>query len=58
MLCISLTPHYHFYPFHRHLDINQAITAERSPLHIATTMGKIFETSSSFHVKYYTAGKL
>ena len=25
---ISLTPHYHFHPLHRHLDINRAITAE------------------------------
>ena len=24
---ICLTPLYHFYPFHRHLDISQAITA-------------------------------
>ena len=33
---ISLTPLYHFYPLHRHLDISQAITAESSPLHIAS----------------------
>ena len=26
---ISLTPHYHFHQVHRHLDISQAITAER-----------------------------
>ena len=32
---ISLTPHYHFHPLHRHLDISRAITAESSPLHIA-----------------------
>ena len=31
---ISLTPHYHFHPLHRHLDISRAITAESSPLHI------------------------
>ena len=24
---ISLTPHYHFHPLHRHLDISRAITA-------------------------------
>ena len=34
---ISLIPHYHFHPPHRHLDISLAITAENSPLHIATT---------------------
>ena len=33
---ISLTPHYHFHPLHRHLDISRAITAESSPLHIAS----------------------
>ena len=32
---IYLTPLYHFHPLHRHLDISQAITADRSPLHIA-----------------------
>ena len=34
---ISLTPRYHFHPFHRHLDISQVITAESSPLHIASS---------------------
>ena len=33
---ISLTPHYHFHPLHRNLDISRAITAESSPLHIAS----------------------
>ena len=33
---ISLTPHYHVRPLHRHLNISQAITAESSPLHIAS----------------------
>ena len=28
---ISLTPHYHFHPLHKHLDISRAITAESSP---------------------------
>ena len=32
---IYLTPLYHFYPLHRHLDISRAVTAESSPLHIA-----------------------
>ena len=34
---ISLTPHYHFHPLHRHLDISRAITAESSPPHIASS---------------------
>ena len=34
---ISLTPHCHFHPVHRHLDISWAITAESSPLHIASS---------------------
>ena len=33
---IYLTPLYHFQPLHRHLDISRAITAEVSPLHIAS----------------------
>ena len=33
---IYLTPLYHFHPLHRHLDITRAITAESSPLHIAS----------------------
>ena len=34
---ISLTPHYHFHPLHRHLDISWAITAESSLLHIGSS---------------------
>ena len=34
---ISLTPHYHFHPLHRHLDISRAIAAESSPLYIASS---------------------
>ena len=37
---ISLTPHYHFHPLHRHLDISQAIAAERSPLRIASSRSR------------------
>ena len=33
---ISLTPRYHFHPLHIYLDISRAITAESSPLHIAS----------------------
>ena len=29
--------YYHFHPLHRHLDISRAITAESSPLHIASS---------------------
>ena len=32
-----ITPHYHFHPLHRHLNINRVITAERSPLHIGSS---------------------
>ena len=39
---ISLTTHYHFHPLHRHLDISQAITAESSPLHIASRQTQTF----------------
>ena len=34
---ICLTRLYHFHPLHRHLDISRAITADISPLHIAST---------------------
>ena len=34
---ISLTPLYDFHSLHRQLDINQAITAESSPLLIANS---------------------
>ena len=37
---ISLIPLYHFHLLHRHLD-SQAITAESSPLHIATSRTRI-----------------
>ena len=34
---ISLSPLYHFDPLHRYLDISRVITAESSPLHIASS---------------------
>ena len=34
---VSLTPHYHFHPLYRHLDISRAVTAESSPLHIGSS---------------------
>ena len=46
---ISLTPHYHFHPLHRHLGISRTITAENSPLHIAssrTRTGKLLFPSA------------
>ena len=47
---ISLTPHYHFHPLHRQLNISRAITAESSPLHIAssrTRTGNLWFPSAS-----------
>ena len=44
---ISLTPHQHFHPLHRHLDISWAITVESLPLHIASSQiqtGKLIHT--------------
>ena len=34
---ISLIPLYHLHPLHRRLDISRAITADNSPLHIASS---------------------
>ena len=34
---ISLTPHHHFHPLYKHLDISRAITVESSPLHIGSS---------------------
>ena len=34
---ISLSPLYYFHPLHRHLDISRAITADSSPLYIASS---------------------
>ena len=34
---ISLTPHYHFHPLHRHLDVSRMIIAESSPPYIASS---------------------
>ena len=38
------TPHYHFHPPHRHLDISRTITAESSPLHITSSRTQTRET--------------
>ena len=37
---ISLTLLYHFHPLESHLDISRAITAESSPLHIASSLAQ------------------
>ena len=37
---ISLTPHYHFHPLHRPLDISRAITTESSPVHITSNRNR------------------
>ena len=34
---IFLTPHYHFHPLHRHLDISREITAGSSLLHVGSS---------------------
>ena len=47
---IYLTPHYHFHLLHRRLHIGRAITAENSPLHIAssrTRTGNLWFPSAS-----------
>ena len=48
--CISLTALYRFHPLHRHLDISRTITAQISPLQIAssrTRTGNLFFPSAS-----------
>ena len=37
---ISLAPHYHFHPLHRHLDITQVIAVESSPLYIGSSRAR------------------
>ena len=39
---ISLTPLYNFHQLHRHLGISRAITAESSPLYIASSRTRIW----------------
>ena len=34
---LSLSPLYHFHPLRKHLDINRAISVERSPLYIPSS---------------------
>ena len=52
---ISLTPHYHLHPLRRYLDISRTITAESSPLHIAscrTRTGSLWFPSASSLLSY------
>ena len=54
---ISSTPLCHFHPLHRHLDISRAITAECSPLHLAsspTQTGNIWLLSAGRESLSYT----
>ena len=53
---VSLTPHYHFDPLHRHLDISRAITAESSPLHIASSRTRTGFPSALFRETKKLAG--
>ena len=46
---IYLTSLYHFHPLHRHLGISRAITAESSPLHIASSLQKIIAIKKSLY---------
>ena len=53
-----VTPHYHFHPLCGHLDINRAITAENSPLHIAsnrTRTGNLKSTIKTFLSLFYAS---
>ena len=34
---ISLTPHCHFHPLHKHLDVSRVVAAENLSLHIASS---------------------
>ena len=48
---ISLSPHYHFHPLHRHLDISGVITAENSPLHIGSSRNRTVSERKSLTTK-------
>ena len=49
---ISLTPLYHLHPLHRHLDIIWAITAESSPLYIASSRTRTGSDVPKKHLPY------
>ena len=58
---IFLTPLYHFHPLYKHLNISRAITAETSPLHIAsnrTQTGNLWFPSGSCYPLTYAPSKL
>ena len=44
---ISLTPHYHFHPLHRHLDVSRVVAAENLSLHIASSRN---QTRNLIHI--------
>ena len=50
----TLTPHYHFHPLHRHLDISLAITAESSSLHIEVNWEPLVSQRISLTTKLST----
>ena len=54
---ISLTPLYHFHPLHRHLDISRVITAESSPLYLASRFVNVyarqFSGDDGYHFQNY-----
>ena len=50
---ISVTPHYHFHPLQRHLDIRRAITAESSPLHIGSSRTRTGNLWRRFNIFCY-----
>ena len=50
---ISLTPHYHFHPLRRHLDISRAIAAESLPLRIASSRTQIYLYTYILHICIY-----
>ena len=56
---ISLTPHNHFHPLHRHLDISRPITTESSPLHIGSCRNRTgnlwFPSASRYPLSYARA---
>ena len=53
---ISLTPHYHFHPLHRHLGVGRYIAAESSPLQSLVSerkslTTKLFPAAILSHIK-------
>ena len=56
---ISLTPHYHFHPLHRHLDISRAITTESPIAHYGKSLISVFQHFfGSIDKMFILAGRL